>query len=151
MKGEMGIATKEQERIQAIAKSLDISLDEAREVYTTDEIINHDPKELKKLDFDLSPSQRQIAQLYTRTGTRQVTEKSKGSIAYQFAQPARKADATKSGIISELADFLANKSEYETSDLSIVNPEREVQLRIGGAWYKITLTYCRNMNKAEKK
>lgn len=129
-------------------RSLDVDREEAESIYKSDRDIDHDMKQ----DFDLSLDKLKVAKSYTRTGTRETTKsEAKTQPAYKFTKRERKPNATKGGIINELAEFLAHGSQFETDDVQIINKEREILLRICSEWYKVTLSYCRNMNKQEKK
>lgn len=97
-------------------------------------------------DFDLPPDKARIAQKFSHVDTRKKREPK----AYNFKKPTRKPNATKEGIISELAEFLGNNSQFETSEVNITKPGREITLRICGEWYTVVLTYSRNKNKSEK-
>lgn len=93
-----------------------------------------------KLEYDATPEQLKVEREMCRTGTRQSSPIPKGT-------RKRKENATKDGIIEELAHFLAENSEFQTSDVEIVNKGREIHLKICGEWYSVVLTYKRNMNK----
>lgn len=54
----------------------------------------------KKTEYDLPPEKAKIAQKFAHAGTR------KQPTAYKFTTRQRKPNATKGGIIAELAEFL---------------------------------------------
>lgn len=126
--------TEKLERIQRVFKDPE----EAQAILEYDKMVEGTKTET--LEHDLSPEQKKIAQQNCHAGVRKTT-------AYKFTQRQRKENATKSGIISELAHFLAENSEFATSDVQIVNKEGEILLKICGEWYSVKLTYRRNMNK----
>lgn len=143
----MGRVKKDKEEIiSKLMRNLDCTREEAEEVFAYDDLVDHSQSTV----YDLTPEQQKIAQKYTSTGTRQTKPKSAPTV-YKFETKKRKENATKSGIIAELSEFLTSGSQFETSDIEITNKEREITLRICGEWYKVTLSYCRNMNKAEGK
>lgn len=141
----MIIARENKEQaVKRIMNSLKCSKQEAEEVYNSDIAIEHNEKQ----DFDLSPDKLKEAQKYARTGTRKTAPKpQKQAPNYQFNKRERKPNATKGGIIAELANFLENGSQFETSEVQITNKEREILLKISGEYYSVTLTYKRNLNK----
>lgn len=121
-------------------KGLKCSLQEAEDVYKYDIAVDHD----EKTEYDLPPEKLKIGQKMAHTGTR------KKSMIPNLNKRERKPNATKQGIISELANFLEHNSEFLTENVEITKKEREILLKICGEWYSITLTYKREMNKAKK-
>ena len=132
----MAKRTTDTERLERI-KKLGVSDEEALEILAYDKAVEAG----EKTEFDLDPEKAKTAQKFAHAGTR------KAPAVYKWDTPKRKPNATKSGIIAELADFLENHSEFETSDIQVVNKEREILLKIGGEWYSVVLQYKRNMNK----
>ena len=55
-------------------------------------------------------------------------------------QRERKADDDKRYLIAALADCLLEAPSDEMEDVSIINPEREIQFEFRGALYKLTLS-----------
>ena len=80
----------------------------------------------KKTEYDLPPDKAKIAQKFAHAGTR------KAPTAYKFTPRQRKPNATKGGIIAELAEFLEKNSQFSIADLSITNKERQIAFSIGG-------------------
>lgn len=69
-----------------------------------------------------------------RTGTRKTT-------AYKFDKKVtRKPNATKGGIIQELANFLSSASAFEIENLTIPLPEGAIDFQVGDKIYSLTLT-----------
>lgn len=87
--------------------------------------------------YDLTPAQIKIAQKYTHAGTR------KQPTTYKFTKRERKPNATKGGIISELANFLENESDYAITDCTITNKERQISFKIGDNTFELTLVQKR--------
>ena len=106
---------------------------EARAVYAYD----CEVEKTSKSEYDLPPDKAKIAQKFAHTGTR------KTPTVYQFKQRERKPNATKGGIIAELAEFLTNQSEFSIQDLQITNKERQIAFKIGAESYEITLVQKR--------
>lgn len=91
----------------------------------------------EKTEFDLSPDKAKAAQKYAHTGTR------KAPTAYKFTPRQRKPNATKGGIISELAEFLEHNSNFDVADLAITNKERQIAFKIGEDAFELTLVQKR--------
>ena len=91
----------------------------------------------EKTQYDLSPDKAKIAQKFAHAGTR------KTPTAYKFTPRQRKPNATKGGIIAELADFLEKNSQFSIVDLAITNKERQIAFSIGGDSFELTLVQKR--------
>lgn len=129
---------------------LDLTREEAIAVLEYDNLVDH--TESERLEYDLESSKRKVATAYCRTGTRQTKPKqeTKASPVYQFTERTRKPDATKEGIVAEMANFLANNSQFAVENVAILNPTRELEMKIGESWYKVTLTFNRTKTKSKK-
>lgn len=110
---------------------------EAEEVYECDRAIDHD----EKMDFDLSAEKLEIARKQAHTGTR------KTPTAYKFSKRERKPNATKGGLIAELAQFLSENSGFAVENLEITNKERQIAFEIGGEKFELTLVQKRKPKK----
>lgn len=95
------------------------------------------------LQYDLPPDKAKVAQKYAHTGTR------KAPMVLNLQTRQRKPNATKRELITALETFLREGSEFDVTEVKATNPEREVLFKVGKDWYTVTLTYKRNMNKAE--
>ena len=122
-----------EEAIQRIIDGLHCSREEAEDVFKYDQAIDHD----EKTDFDLTAAQQKVAQTYVRTGTR------KTPTVYTFTKRERKPNATKGGIVAELAKFLEEQSEFSVSDVQITNKERQIAFTIGSERFELTLVQKR--------
>ena len=116
---------------------LGCSEEEARAIHASDIAIEHGEKQ----DFDLSPDKLKTAQKFAHTGTR------KAPAAYKFTKRERKPNATKAGIIAELAAFLSEKSEFSVENLEITNKERQMAFKIGEDAFELTLVQKRKPKK----
>lgn len=67
------------------------------------------------------------------TGTR------KAPTAYKFTKRERKPNATKGGLIEELAKFLSEGSDFSVNDLKVVNKERQLTFTVGENTFDLTL------------
>lgn len=110
---------------------------EAEQVYEYDRKVDHD----EKTEFDLSPEKLAIARKQAHTGTR------KTPTAYKFTKRERKPNATKGGLVSELAQFLAENSGFDVKSLEITNKERQIAFEIGGERFELTLVQKRKPKK----
>ena len=106
-------------------------------MYEYDMAVDHD----KKTEYDLPPDKLAIARKMAHTGTR------KTPTAYKFTKRERKPNATKGGIIAELAQFLTENSGFSVENLQITNKERQIAFEIGGEKYELTLVQKRKPKK----
>jgi hypothetical protein len=93
----------------------------------------------KRMDFDLDPETEKMAKKYANVGTRKTPTKSEPK--------KRKENPTKSGIISEIAKFLAENSENACENVTITNAERQIAFTIGENSYEFTLVQKRKPKK----
>lgn len=107
--------------------------EEAEQVYESDKAIDHD----EKMDFDLPPDKLKDAQKFAHAGTR------KAPTAYKFDKRQRKENATKAGIIAEIAQFLTENSQFSVENLQITNKERQISFSIGQDKFELTLVQKR--------
>lgn len=91
----------------------------------------------EKTEFDLPPDKLKTAQKYAHAGTR------KAPTAYKFTKRERKPNATKGGLIAELADFMERHSNFDVSNLAITNKERQISFMVGGETFELTLVQKR--------
>ena len=125
---------KETEQLQRIMTSLKVSETGAREIMEYDRKIDKD----EKTEYDLPQDKLEVARKFAHTGTR------KAPTAYKFTKRERKPNATKAGIIAELFEFIGEKSEFSTENVTILNKERQISFQIGGETYELTLVQKRH-------
>lgn len=106
---------------------------EARDILAYDKAVEAG----EKTPYDLSPEQEKIAKKFAHTGTR------KTPTAYKFTPRQRKPNATKGGIIAELADFMEHNSNFVVANLAITNKERQIAFKIGDDSFELTLVQKR--------
>ena len=117
---------------------MNLSEDEKKELLEYDKAVERD----EKTEYDLSPAKAKVAQKFAHTGTR------KAPTVYKFENKRqRKPNATKGGIIAELADFLEKNSQFAISNLAITNKERQVAFQIGDESFELTLVQKRKTKK----
>lgn len=117
---------------------LKCSLSEAQEILAYDKTITD--KNEGEGEYDLPPERLAIAKKQAHTGTRTPTN-------YKFTQRKRKENATKGGIIAELAEFFNKNCQFQVDNLQIPNKEQKISFQIGGKWFSITLTEHRTPPK----
>ena len=130
----MAKPTKSQ--IEAMRK-LGMSEEEIADVIKCDEEIDHNIKQ----DFDLSPDKLKQAQKFVKAGTK--TAPAVYKLDNTDGKRSRKENATKGGIIAELADFLEKNSEIAIKNLEIVNKERIIAFSVGDDKFELTLSQKR--------
>lgn len=111
--------------------------DEAEQVYAYDKAVDRD----EKTPYDASPEQLRVQHEMTKTGTR------KAPTVYNFTPRERKPNATKGGLIAELAQFLGENSGFEVKNLEITNKERQIAFEIGDDKFELTLVQKRKPKK----
>lgn len=89
----------------------------------------------------MPPDKAKVAQKYAHAGVR------KQPTAYKFDKRERKPNATKGGLITELADFLTNNSGFEVKEVAITNKERQIAFTIGDDNFELTLVQKRKPKK----
>ncbi len=114
-------------------KNLKCDRQEAEDIYEYDVAVNHD----EKTPYDLPPDKEKIARKYAHTGTR------KAPTTFNFSKRERKPNATKEGIISELASFLTENSAFSVKNFQITNKERQIAFEIGDKKFELTLVQKR--------
>lgn len=116
---------------------LKCSREEAENIRAYDKAVDHD----EKTEFDLPPDKLKAAQKFAHAGTRKVPT------AYKFDKRPRKENATKAGIIAEIAQFLTENSQFSVENLQITNKERQIAFEIGGEKFEFTLVQKRKPKK----
>lgn len=119
-------------------KKLNLTPEQEQELLAYDKKIEHDSG---KTEYDLTPEQEKIARKYTHTGTR------KKPTGYKWTTRQRKPNATKGGIIAEIADFLEKNSQFSVENMQIINKERQFSFEIGGETFEFTLVQKRKPKK----
>lgn len=85
----------------------------------------------------MPPDKEKAARKYAHTGTRKTPTE------YKFTKRERKPNATKGGIIAELADFMERNSNFNVSNLAITNKERQISFMVGDETFELTLVQKR--------
>lgn len=129
------MATNNKEQILKLMRILDITEEEAIQVLADDKAIDRG----ERMPFDLPPELEKEAKKMANVTTR------KTPTVYNFdtSKKKRKENPTKSGIISEIAKFLEEKSENACENVKITNAERQISFTIGENSYEFTLVQKR--------
>lgn len=124
---------KEEKILDNIMTALKCTYEEAEDVRKWDKVIDQGGR----TPYDLDPEKEKQAKKYANAGTR------KAPTVYDFSKRERKANPTKSGIISEIAEFLTEKSEFQTENVEITNKERQISFSIADEKFELTLVQKR--------
>ena len=129
---------KKAERVQEIMRLLDCTEEEALDVVETDEIIDKGGR----TKYDLSKEQEKIAMKISA-----VNERTAKNQAENKRGKVRAENPTKSGIISNLAEFLTEMSNFLCENVEITNKERQIAFICGENSYELTLVQKRKPKK----
>jgi len=116
---------------QKIMTILNVSSEEADEILAYDKAVEQG----KKTKYDLSPEQEKETRKYRQA------DRKRG--VYNFTQRERKPNATKEGIVEEIANFLKENSHFETKNVEITNKNREIVFQVGEDTFTWTLVQKR--------
>ena len=114
--------TEKEKTIQLYMSKLDLSREEAEQMWL-DEQEDNLP--------DLTPEQQAVAKEMAQADRKKETIPRKRE---------RKPDENKRLLINALVDCLLEASPDEMEDVSIINPEREIEFRYCGDRYRLTLS-----------
>lgn len=124
---------KKAEKVKEIMRLLDCTEEEALDVIRTDEIIDKGGR----TEYDLPIAEEKAALKIGRIDER------KAKSADNKRGKVRAENPTKSGIISEIAEFLTEKSQFACENVEITNKERQIAFKIGENAYEFTLVQKR--------
>lgn len=110
---------------------------EAEDIVEKDRLIDKG----EKVDFDLTPEQEKVAKKYRNCNDR------KKPIVFDNKPRERKQNATKSGIIAELEQFLKENSTFSVENVEVLNKERQIFFQIGENSFELTLVQKRKPKK----
>ena len=131
----MAIPKPDEKWIKSTMKALDLTREEAIEMWMDD----HDIDQGKAKDFDLDPEKQKIVKEMTKAGGKARAKETKPR--------ERKPNDEKRTIIQDLNDFLVNNCQDYINLVEIVNIEREITFKIGENDYSLTLTLHRKPKK----
>ena len=131
----MAIPKPDEKWIQSTMKALDLTREEAIEMWMDD----HDIDQGKAKDFDLDPEKQKVVKEMTKAGGKARAKETKPR--------ERKPNDEKRTIIQDLNDFLVNNCQNYINSVEIANIEREITFKIGENDYSLTLTLHRKPKK----
>ena len=131
----MAIPKPDEKWIKSTMKALDLTREEAIEMWMDD----HDIDQGKAKDFDLDPEKQKIVKEMTKAGGKARAKETKPR--------ERKPNDEKRTIIQDLNDFLVNNCQNYINSVEIANIEREITFKIGENDYSVTLTCHRKPKK----
>ena len=137
----MAIPMPDEKWIQSTMKTLDLTREEALEMWCDD----HDIDQGKAKDFDLDPEKQKVVKQMTKAGGK----------AHSETKPReRKPNEEKRALIAEIASSLEGFHRFDEENLvsrvdlvEIANVEREITFKIGENAYSLTLTLHRKPKK----
>lgn len=127
-------APKETQK-QAIMRILRCTEEEAEQILADDKKVEQGTT----MEWDLSPEEHKKAMKRAN-----ATEHKKPT---EPVKRERKANPTKGGIISAIAEFLQQHPDLLTENVAITNPERMIAFQVGADSFEITLTQKRKPKK----
>ena len=131
----MAIPKPDEKWIKSTMKALDLTREEAIEMWMDD----HDIDQGKAKDFDLDPKKQKVVKEMTKAGGKARAKETKPR--------ERKPNDEKRTIIQDLNDFLVNNCQNYINSVEIANIEREITFKIGENDYSLTLTCHRKPKK----
>ena len=129
---------KEKAKVEEIMRLLDCTEEEAIDVIETDKIIDKGGR----TQYDLPIEQEKEALKIGAVKDRMAKDKSTN-----MRGKVRAENPTKSGIISNLAEFLTEMSNFECENVKITNKERQIAFKCGENDYELTLVQKRKPKK----
>ena len=134
----MAIPKPDEKWIKSTMKALDLTREEAIEMWMDD----HDIDQGKAKDFDLDPEKQKIVKEMTKAGGKARAKETKPR--------ERKPNDEQREIIKYLAYSLGECDKFDENfaeTVKIVNIEREITFKIGENAYSLTLTCHRKPKK----
>ena len=116
---------------EKLMRTLKISAQEADELIAYDNAVDHG----QKTEYDLTAEQEKETRKY-RQADRKPT-------VYNFQKRERKPNATKEGLVAEIAEFLEKNSNFDTKNVEITNKNREITFQVADDTFTFTLVQKR--------
>lgn len=128
---------KEKQKVSKIMQLLNCTEEEAIDVIETDKIIDKGGR----TPYDLSKEQEKLAMKISGVNERKSksTDNKRGKV--------RAENPTKSGIIAEIAEYLAENCGFACENVEITNKERQIAFKCGENLYEFTLVQKRKPKK----
>lgn len=128
---------KEKQKVNKIMQLLNCTEEEAIDVIETDKIIDKGGR----TPYDLSKEQEKLAMKISGVNER------KSKSADNKRGKVRAENPTKSGIIAEIAEYLAENCGFACENVEITNKERQIAFKCGENLYEFTLVQKRKPKK----
>lgn len=127
------MTNKEKEKVKEIMRLLDCTEEEAIDVVETDKIIDKGGR----TPYDLSKEKEKLAMKISAVDIRRSdkADNKRGKV--------RAENPTKSGIISEIAEYLKENCGFACENVEITNKERQIAFKCGDNDYEFTLVQKR--------
>ena len=127
------MTNKEKEKVKEIMRLLDCTEEEAIDVVETDKIIDKGGR----TPYDLSKEKEKLAMKISAVDIRRSdkVDNKRGKV--------RAENPTKSGIISEIAEYLKENCGFACENVEITNKERQIAFRCADNDYEFTLVQKR--------
>ena len=125
------MAETQKEKLMRVLK---ISEEEAIDIIKADKAIDAG----KRVEFDLDPEKEKMAKKFAN-----AKEHKKPIHLEKGGKRPKKENATKAGIIAEIAQFLMENAGFSAENVEITNKERQIAFKIGENAYELTLVQKR--------
>ena len=129
---------KEKAKVEQIMSLLGCTEEEALDVIETDNIIDKGGR----TKYDLTKEQEKIAMKISAVNDRRAKDQSTSQRG-----KVRAENPTKSGIIAEIAEYLAKNCGFVCENVQITNKERQIAFKCGENDYEFTLVQKRKPKK----
>ena len=116
---------------ERIMQKLGVSDAEADEILKFDKMVDRG----ESTPYDLTPEQERAVRKYRQADRKPFVPK--------LTKRERKPNATKEGIVAEIAKFLEENSNFDTKNVEITNKNRMVAFSIADDDFEITLVQKR--------
>ena len=118
---------------QKIMRILQVDSKQADEILAYDKAVERG----EKTPYDLTAEQEKEVRKYRQADRKPTLYK------WDTKKRERKPNATKEGIVAEIAKFLTENSDFETKNVEITNKNREITFNIGDDTFTWTLVQKR--------
>ena len=118
---------------QKIMRVLQVDSKQADEILAYDKAVERG----EKTPYDLTAEQEKEVRKYRQA------ERKPTLYNWDTKKRERKPNATKEGIVAEIATFLKENSDFDTKDVEITNKNREITFKVGDDTFTWTLVQKR--------
>lgn len=118
---------------EKIMRVLQVDSRQADEILAYDKAVERG----EKTPYDLTAEQEKEVRKYRQAERKPTLYK------WDTKKRERKPNATKEGIVAEIATFLKENSDFDTKDVEITNKNREITFRISDDTFTVTLVQKR--------